>query len=320
MPLPLAQPPVHDRARIHIERADRAIDAPRALALWHLASLDAPTVAVVWSVAFAWSARVQLAWLVPLVLALATWWIYLSDRLLDARTGLRLHSRGPLRDRHYFHWRHRRVFAPLAAACACICAAIALAFLPHILRERGSMLAVASFAYFSGVHAKRQAPGTSAFPWAAPLVKKEFLVGLLFAAGCILPAWSGFAGSTTSESSMWLLWIPAAYFAALVWLNCWCIAEWELSNNLSLEPQGQAPLARASFATTTTAVLLALVGLLLVVLVPTPEMRSSQLLSAGAVSAILLALLDLMRPRITPLALRVGADLVMLTPLILLWR
>ncbi len=320
VPLPLAQPPVQDRASIRIQRADRVVDAPRTLALWHLASFDAPSVAVAWSLGFAWVARVQLAWQIPLVLALTTWWIYLSDRLLDARAGLRLHAHEPLRERHYFHWRHRRLFAPLAAASACICVIIALVFLPPIVRERGSMLAVASFAYFSGVHANHPAHGTSAFVRATPLVNKELLVGLLFAAGCILPAWSAFAGSATTVPSMWLLWIPCAYFAALVWLNCWCIARWEFSNAQSAAPQGEAPVARAFFATATTAFLLALAGLLLAVLVPAPEIRSSQLLSAGAVSAILLALLDLVRPRITPLALRVGADLVMLTPLILLLR
>jgi hypothetical protein len=258
---------------------------------------------------------VQLAWQVPLVLGLTTWWIYLSDRLLDARAGLRSHASEPLRERHYFHWRHRRIFAPLAVACACSCASIALVFLPPILRERGSMLAVASLAYFSGVHAKHRAPGTSAFFWLAPFVNKEFFVGLLFATGCILPAWSGFTGSAATEASMWLLWIPGAYFAVLVWLNCRCIARWESTSEHSVAPQGEAPAGRAPFVNASAAVLLAFAGLVLAVLAPASAMRSSELLSAGAVSAILLALLDLMRPRITPLALRVGADLVMLTPL-----
>ena len=42
------------------------------------------------------------------------------------------------------------------------------------------------------------------------------------------------------------------------------------------------------------------------------------LMLAGVASSLLLALLDRVRNRLTPLALRCAADLVLLTPLILL--
>ena len=51
-----------------------------------------------------------------------------------------------------------------------------------------------------------------------------------------------------------------------------------------------------------------------------PQPRSAALVAAGAASALMLALLDLVRNRLTPLALRVSADLVLLTPLTLLIR
>jgi len=41
---------------------------------------------------------------------------------------------------------------------------------------------------------------------------------------------------------------------------------------------------------------------------------------AAAVSSLLLSLLDLVRARLTPLALRAAADLVLLTPLALILR
>jgi hypothetical protein len=44
------------------------------------------------------------------------------------------------------------------------------------------------------------------------------------------------------------------------------------------------------------------------------------LLAAGALSALLLAMLDSLRTRMTPLALRTGADFVLLTPLLLFLR
>ena len=46
--------------------------------------------------------------------------------------------------------------------------------------------------------------------------------------------------------------------------------------------------------------------------------RFSALLLAGGVSAVLLAGLDRLRNRLTPLTLRASADLVLLTPLVLL--
>ena len=262
VPLPFAQSQIQDQAPLQIAGADRIYSAPRPIALWHLTSLDAPSVAIAWSLGFAWAAHIQLAWQVLLILALTTWWIYACDRLLDARAGFRLRDPVKLQERHYFHWRHRRLFAPLAVAAGCACATIAFVFLPPIVRENGSILAVASFAYFSGVHTQHEAPGISAlFP---SLVSKEFLVGVLFAAGCILPAWSRFPHAATEESSLWQLWIPGVYFAILVWLNCWRIARWE-----SAAPRPQRRKVRfqkiGAFVPITAAGLVAFAGLLLAV-------------------------------------------------------
>ncbi len=63
---------------------------PRALHLWHLASLDAPTVAVVWTLAFAWAAGVHLDRWVLVLLASGTWTVYVGDRLLDAHRAIRV--------------------------------------------------------------------------------------------------------------------------------------------------------------------------------------------------------------------------------------
>jgi hypothetical protein len=48
--------------------------------------------------------------------------------------------------------------------------------------------------------------------------------------------------------------------------------------------------------------------------------RIALLVASGAASALLLALLDRLRGRLTPLALRAAADLVLLTPLPFLLR
>ncbi|MGH9599639.1 MAG: hypothetical protein ACRD27_07220 [Terracidiphilus sp.] len=270
-------------------------DAPAPLVLWHLASFDAPTVAVVWSLAFAWAAGVRLPIRAPLLLALAAWSVYIGDRLLDARSGLRAPDLHQLRERHFYHWRHRHALIPLAVAAALAALGIVLAFMPLRARTPDSLLAAAALAYFSGVHSRRKLPR---------LVTKEFLVGAIFTAGCALPAWLCMRGRCAQS---WPLFVPAIYFAALAWLNCHSIARWE-SGSEHPRGTGVQPLGAA----------LALAGFFLAAAVFAAHPRTAALLAAGALSALLLALLDRMQGRLVPLALRALADLVLLTPLFLL--
>ena len=351
MPLSLEEPVQGDvqvgairrRAKTSRVNSGRVWDAPRALALWHLASLDAPTVAVIWSLAFAWAAHVPLSGRVLLVLALATWCAYVSDRILDARV-LGAQTLGPqlsdgwdfdartgaepsiwpgLRERHYFHWRNRRLFLPLAVIAACVAGVVALTLLHSFMRERGFILAAAALAYFSGVHA---APWLERRRLLLPrLVSKEFLVAVLFTAGCILPAWSRLRASGAQEFLLWCFWIPGIYFAALAWLNCRFIAGWEgEKSNRKAGGRRRRFWAFRLFPARSTdfsaAVLLASAGFLLAYIAFGSYSRASALLAAGASSALLLATLDSLRTRITPLALRAGADLVLVTPLLLFLR
>jgi hypothetical protein len=66
------------------------------------------------------------------------------------------------------------------------------------------------------------------------------------------------------------------------------------------------------------ACLLACTGLLGAVSLPAADLRPAILLLAGSLSAILLAGLDCLRTRLTPVALRALADLVLLTPALLI--
>jgi hypothetical protein len=356
MPLSLEEPVQGDvlvgairrRAKTGRVNSGRVWEAPRAIAFWHLASLDAPTVAVIWSLAFAWAARVPLSGRVLLALALATWCAYVSDRILDARVlgaqTLGAQTLGPqlsdgwdfgarsgadpsmwpaLRERHYFHWCHRRLFLPLAAVAACVAGFVALTLLHSFMRERGFILAAAALAYFSGVHV---APWLERRRLLLPrLVSKEFLVAVLFTAGCILPAWSPLRASGAQEFLLWCFWIPGVYFAVLAWLNCRFIAGWEAEES-DRRAGGRRrrfwafrlfPARSTDFS---AAVLLASAGFLLACLAFGSHARASALLATGALSALLLATLDSLRARITPLALRAGADLVLLTPLLLFLR
>jgi hypothetical protein len=338
----LAQSPVQDNIQVSaIHRGANTsllFDAPRVLTLWHLASLDAPSVAMVWSLAFAWAVHIHLSGRVLVVLVLATWCAYVSDRILDARVlaarvgNKRLSSASDrtessmpsaLRERHYFHWRNRRLFVPLALAAASVAGVVALTLPISFVRERGSILAAAALAYFSGVHA---APWLKQRRHSLPrLVSKEFLVAVLFTAGCILPAWSRLRASEAQEFLFWWFWIPGIYFAVLAWLNCRLIAEWEAETSAhnaeaQRKPIGTFKLFSALSTNFSVAVLLASAGFLLACLASGSHSRASALLAAGALSALLLAILDSLRTRMTPLALRTGADFVLLTPLLLFLR
>ncbi len=277
------------------------LDAPAPLRLWHLASLDAPTVAVAWALAFAWVAGLRLPAWTPVLLALGTWVVYIGDRLLDARSGLRSGALHRLRERHFFHWRHRRALLPAATVAGVVAAAIIFILMPAGIRERNSVLGVAALAYFSGVHSRCRAPW-----WLLPLLSKESLVGLLFTAGCALPTLTRMRLADAPNAAMGLMLALIAFFAALAWLNCHAIERWESAVHAT----------RISAA----AGLLAFIGLVLACVIAPLQSRAAALFAAGAASALLLALLDRARHRVTPLALRAAADMVLLTPLVLVLR
>lgn len=258
-----------------------------------------------WTSAFAWAAHLCLPAWAPALLAFGAWAVYIGDRLLDARAGMCTPPKHQLRDRHYFHWRHRRILAPLAVLAATASLWIVVTRLPAAARVPDSAIAAATLAYFSSVHSRRQFAGCTA-RFLDPLTSRAALIGILFTAGCLLPVWSQAALRHASGPAEQSLLCPAMFFAALGWLNCHAIAQWE--SNRSTHPKPVQPIA----------CLLGLAGVFLALLIIWNEPRSAALIAAAAASALLLALLDRFRCRLTPLAVRAGADLVLLTPALLL--
>lgn len=127
------------------------------------------------------------------------------------------------------------------------------------------------------------------------------------------------------DSTLWRFWIPGIYFGGLAWLNCSSIATWEAEKNPSLAGarDGRVRFFEVFpvFATNLfAAALLAFAGFLLACFASRSDLRVSALLATGAVSALLLALLDPLRRRMTPLALRAAADFVLLTPILVFLR
>jgi hypothetical protein len=236
---------------------------------------------------------------------LAVWAVYVADRLLDVQISLRAGNLQSLRERHLFHWRHRHAFLPLAVLAAVAAAFLVFCLMPSGARERNSVLAAASLVYFTRVHAAHGLRSPFLRRLWTPF-PKELLVGLLFTAGCVIPAWSRFSLPGPAAPATPLL-VPAVFYAILAWLNCHAIDRWEADTTNSA-PQ------RIAFA----AGIVAAIGLLASALFLHTQPRSAALLAVGAMAALLLALLDATRSRLAPVALRAAADLVLLTPLLLL--
>ena len=249
-----------------------ALDYP--LWLWpNLVGLDAPAVAVVWQRFLGAAHGVRVPAGASVALGLVVWGVYLADRWLDARPDRPAEAA----DRHRFARRHRTAVG-VAAVAATLAAGVAALLLPAAYIGTGAAVAVGLVAYMVGVHTVgRSAVGEFG---------KAFLVGLLFAAGVVVPL----AAERPHEA---LAWLPAVgAFAAACWLNCRLIAGWEAPGR----DRVAGPLAAAAIA----------LGLALVA--PRPVGL------AVACGVVLLLALHRVRPRVSVRARRVLADVALLTP------
>jgi hypothetical protein len=266
----------------------------RLLASWHLVSLDAPSVAIVWAYAIASSVHVHLESWIVLLLACGTWTVYVFDRILDAGRAINTQAHAALRERHYFHWRHRRVLISLATCTGLLAAAVIIGLMPAVARERDSIIAAAALAYFSGVHSSAQFPR-----WLRRLCSKEMLVGILFATGCAAPTLT-----RLHSASPWPVLLGFAFLASVAWLNCVAISCWESHLN--------------SIDISAIAVTIALIGFAVAIVLAPSLAGTSALFGCAAISAIMIAGLHRLRGHLDPVTLRAMADLVLLTPAILL--
>jgi hypothetical protein len=258
---------------------------------WHLLSLDAPTVAALWAWFFAHAMHLHFLPLQAIPLALATWLLYVGDRILD---GLHPYQAGLLRERHHFHARHRTAFL--------IVGTLLLAFLmwqvvtrmhPEALRD-DFFLGLAALAYLLAVHRSH-----------SPRLPKELAVALIFAAATAVPAWSRLAAFSGKEQLT-----PAVLlFASLCWMNCVGIEKWE-----SGEPHIISRWAGMHLRIIVT--IIALFALTAALLAPSRGLMAVYL--AAVLSSGLLFLLDARSGRLSPLHLRIAADAALLTPLALL--
>lgn len=252
-------------------------------------SLDAPTVAALWCWAFGRAVRLWLDPQLPIALALGTWLFYVMDRLLDAR----YLPASALQERHRFHERHRRIFLAVAAPVA-LALAMLVTRMPRSLITAYCVLGALSLLYLALVHLPARARGRSLryFP-------KEFAVALLFAGATALPAWDAAVRHYAGIPRQHPLLLLCPLFAALCWLNCMAIEEWE-------------QYGRGYRIEWLASIIVAASCLSLLELVNHP---AQWLAIAVAVSAALFLALN--RGRLAAGGQRIAADLALLTPLLL---
>ncbi len=284
-------------------RESTAFHWPHIFERWHLLSLDAPTVAALWSWFFARAMRIDLPWHAPLLLAIGTWLVYVADRILD---GFHRDPPAPLRQRHFFHARHRRAFLAAGVAAAGFLIWQIRARMTANVRHEDAILFAAAMLYFFLVHK----PGSGSKHW----LPKELAVGAVFAAATAVPAWSRL------DTSRAALFPAVGIFAALCWLNCIAIERWE---NLSPSGELQSPGAHSTTRWTAgnlrgSALALALLTGILAAVSMTYHLGTFAIYLATMAAALSLAMIDLSRESLSKLHLRIAADAALLTPLLFL--
>ncbi len=277
--------------------------AGSALDHWHLLSLDAPTVAVVWTLGFATALHLQLPPLGPAMLALATWLVYVADRLLDAARPAHAAS---LQERHHFHQRHRRIFLSVAAVVLPLLAWLVMTRLdPAPLRE-DLALAGCSLVYLLCVH----------FPLGLAArtrirLPKELIVGIVFAAACGIPTWS------RDHAARPVLLLLLCLLATLCWINCVAIEYWQSTLETSVNLHHSTLWLGRNF-NTVAGMLAALAAAALVVCGRSrTDIALAALFLSVTISSSALTWLHHRCHRLEPLRLRAAADAVLLTPAML---
>lgn len=185
--------------------------------------------------------------------------------------------------RHEFYRRYWRGVAPIWAAVLAIAGWLAWTRLARVIFERGLVLMAAVALYFAAVHL---APAALRRAW-----PKEAAVAILFALGASVAAWSQVRSAADIGAII--------LFSCLCWINCVAIEQWEHKSTVEW-PIGAAAMCVAAVA--------------LVLMIEHRPVLSG----AEAASAIGFVLLDRGRHRLSNDALRVLADVALMSPLFFL--
>lgn len=140
----------------------------------NILSLDAPIIAVIWQETFARAFDAPVSLPERAVLFLAVWCVYAADHVAD---GLRLGAPADATARHRFAFQHRIFLGALVLVAGLSALALLPALSLRVILIGTSLAGIVGLYFlwnhFAGEKLARQ--------WA-----KEFVIGLVFAAGCAL--------------------------------------------------------------------------------------------------------------------------------------
>ncbi|HML18666.1 MAG TPA: hypothetical protein VK419_16660 [Bryobacteraceae bacterium] len=185
--------------------------------------------------------------------------------------------------RHEFYRSYWRAVAPVWAVALALAGWLAWTRLARVIFERGLVLTAAVGLYFAAVHL---APAALRRAW-----PKEAAVAILFALGASVAAWS----QVRSAGDIGAIFL----FSCLCWINCAAIEQWEQRRPVK-RPIGAAAMCVAAMS-------------LAMMIEHRPVLSAAE-----AASAIAFLLLDRGRHRLSSDALRVLADVALLSPVFFL--
>jgi hypothetical protein len=237
----------------------------------------------------------------------AVWMLYASDRLLDARPLPGGQAPPELEERHRFHHRHRRAFLTGITVSACLLAAL-LRFADPAAMRLYALLAALLCAWFLVIHA-RPLPGDGAHR-----LPKELAVGVFFPAAVFIP-------TVARLPQLRLDLLPVALLlAATCSLNCLFLYAWEHPGARPYAHWSTRWATRHLVSLTSSVALLSLAWFIAAqFLIDRTNLRYGALVLTACVftSTVLLLVLHFVRRRLQPVHLRALADLVLITPLII---
>lgn len=227
-----------------------------------------------------------------MAMTFAVWTLYAADRLLDAQST----GGDALEARHYFHRDHRPAFMT-GIGMASVVLAMLLPQIPEAAIRLYLILGGLVFGYFVIIHATQS----------AHRLPKEIAVGVCFAAATFIPTISRYPRLRPP------LLAPALLLAALCSLNCLFIYAWEHPL-----PGGKTPHPVTGVALRHLWDLAVTITISSAALAVFDRSAPWALYAAVALSTLALLLLHLRRQTLPTLQLRAAADLVLLTPLLMI--
>jgi hypothetical protein len=188
-----------------------------------------------------------------------------------------------VRPRHEFYRRNWRAVLPLWAVVFAATGWLAWTRLAPAMFIRGTVLLGGVALYFAAVHLL---PARMRTVW-----PKEAAVAVLFALGATVAAWA----NVHSVDDL----LSIVLFSCLCWINCVAIEQWERRDN------SRWPIGAAAICVAAAAIILL-------------HQHRPILGGAETASAIVFVVLDRGRNRLSADALRVMADVALLTPILFL--